>query len=68
MRKGDLLIPGSQQEEEEERFTHPWQPTRLIGWNLHDEAAVYAILRNDVHPGLSHELASVEARLSKWYT
>ena len=21
------------EEEEEERFTHPWQPTRLIGWN-----------------------------------
>ena len=25
------------EEEEEERFTHPWQPTRLIGWKLYHE-------------------------------
>ena len=32
-RKEELLIPGSQQEKKKERFTHPWQPARLIGWN-----------------------------------
>ena len=25
--------PATGPEEEEEEFTHPWQPTRLIGWN-----------------------------------